>query len=90
MRHSKFIGTAACLLVLGGCAATASPDWDAQFGDSVRVLKAQQLIDPEAPARHAQTQPSTDGRSVREAMERHVESFRAAPPTSVINIGVGH
>lgn len=89
MRNSKFIGAAACLLVLGGCAATASPEWDAQFGDSVRVLKAQQLIAPDAPARNAQTRPATDGRTVREAMDRHVESFRAPPPTSVINIGVG-
>lgn len=90
MRNSKFIGTAACLLVLGGCAATTAPNWDAQFGDSARVLEAQQLIDPGAPARHAQTTPATDGRTMREAMDRHVESFRNPPPTNVINIGVGH
>jgi hypothetical protein len=89
MCNSKFIGTAACLLVLGGCAATASPEWDAQFGDSVRVLKAQQLIAPDAPTRNAQTRPATDGRTMREAMDRQVESFRDPPPTNVINIGVG-
>ncbi|MDO8778825.1 MAG: hypothetical protein Q7K57_60920 [Burkholderiaceae bacterium] len=89
MRTSNLIGAAVCLLALGGCAATASPDWDARFGDSVRILKAQQLIAPEAPARNAQESPRTDGRTAREAMNRHVESYRSPPPTTVINIGTG-
>jgi hypothetical protein len=87
MRTSNLIGAAVCLLALGGCAATASPDWDARFGDSVRILKVQQLIEPEAPARNAQASPPTDGRTAREAMERHTESYRTPPPTTVINIG---
>jgi len=80
---------AACLLALGGCAATASPDWDARFGDSARTLNAQQLIDPAAPVKNAQVQARADGRTVREASERQVESYRSPPPASVINIGVG-
>lgn len=87
MRTSNLIGAAVCLLALGGCAATASPDWDARFGDSVRILKAQQLIAPEAPERNAQATPPTEGRTTREAMERHTESYRTPPPTTVINIG---
>ena len=87
MRTSNFIYTAISLLALGGCAATASPDWDARFGDSVRILKAQQLIEPDAPTRNAQAVPPTDGRTAREAMDRHVESYRTPPPTTVINIG---
>jgi len=87
MRYSNLIGAAGCLLALGGCAASASPEWDAQFGDHVRILNAQQLIDPDAPTRNAQTNPRTDGRTTREAMDRHVESYRAPPPTTVINIG---
>ena len=87
MRTSNLIGAAVCLLALGGCAATASPDWDARFGDSVRILKAQQLIEPDAPTRNAQAIPPTDGRTVHEAMIRHVESYRSPPPTTVINIG---
>lgn len=89
MRTLNLIGAAVSLLALGGCAATASPDWDARFGDSVRILKAQQLIAPEAPARNAQATPPTDGRTAREAMNRHVESYRSPPPTTVINIGTG-
>lgn len=88
MRYLKLIGLATSLLALGGCAAT-SPNWDARFGDGVRVLKAQQLIDPQAPERNAQmTQPAA-GRTASEGMQRHVESYRSPPPTNIINIGVG-
>ena len=80
---------AASLLALGGCAATASPEWDARFGDSVRHLNSQQLIDPAAPVKNAQAQARADGRTVREASDRQVETFRSPPPASVINIGVG-
>jgi hypothetical protein len=81
---------AACVLaVCGGCAASGSPGWDARFGDSVRTLQAQQAIDPAAATRNAQATPRTDGRSVREAGERHLETYRNPPATSVINIGVG-
>ena len=40
MRSLNLIGIAACLAALGGCAATASPEWDARFGDSPRALNA--------------------------------------------------
>ncbi len=78
-------------VMMGGCAvvATTSPDWDAQFGDSVRVLQAQQLLDAQAPTRNAQNMPAADGRTVREATDRHVENYRSPPTPSVINIGVG-
>jgi hypothetical protein len=86
MQHAL---AAAAALALGGCAASASPGWDAQFGDSARRLNAQQLIDPAAATRNAQTTPATDGRTVREATERHVETYRNPPPPTVINLGVG-
>lgn len=89
MRSMNLIFAAASLIALGGCAATASPQWDAHFGDSPRALNAQQLIDPGAPARNAQTVAKGDGRTTRDAMDRHAESYRSPPPTNVINIGVG-
>ena len=89
MRIVKLCGSAASLLALGACAATASPDWDARFGDSARALRAQQVIDPAAPTRNAQATPPTAGRTVQEAGVRQVESYRSPPPASVINIGVG-
>jgi hypothetical protein len=76
------------LLALAGCAATASPDFDSRFGDRSRQLRAHQLIDPAAPQRNAQTIGSTDGRTLREAIERHGDTYRAPPPTTVLNIGV--
>ena len=89
MHDLNKLGAAVCVLALGACAATASPDWDARFGDSVRILKAQQLIEPGAAERNAQARPASDGRTASEAMVRHVESYRTPPPSNVINIGVG-
>jgi len=89
MRSFRLICMAAGLLALGGCAATASPGWDADFGDSSRALKAQQLIDPAAPQRNAQQVPHGDGRTIVEAGARHVDSYRSPPPPTVVNIGVG-
>ena len=86
---SILITTAALLLALGGCAATASPEWDARLGQSTRALRAQQVIDPAAPARNAQATPRSDGRTAREAMTRHVESYRSPPPANVTNISIG-
>lgn len=73
---------------LAGCAAT-SPDWDATFGDAARQLRAQQLIDPDAPLRNQGSAVKVDGRATREAGERYVDSYKAPPPSSVVNIGVG-
>lgn len=89
MRTITSIAAAACVAAFGGCAASASPQWDAGFGDSARTLKAQQLLDPAAPQRHAQQVLRGDGRTVHEAGERHVETYRNPAPANVINIGVG-
>lgn len=93
MIHSRnLIGRAmglVALLTVGGCAASASPQWDATFGDSARTLSAQQVLDPAAPTRNGQKNPAVDGRTTREAIAQQTESYRAPPPSSVINIGVG-
>ena len=92
MHHARLVGVAfaaAALLVLEGCAATASPRWDAEFGDHARGLNAQQLVDAGAAGRNGQTNSKVDARSVRDAMVQHADSFRAPPQPSVISIGVG-
>lgn len=76
-------------LALGGCATSTSPEWDARFGDSLRILQAAQLIAPDAPIRHGQTVPPSDGRSVSEAMQRLNESYRSPPQPIAIQIGAG-
>lgn len=85
----RFLCATGCVLVLGGCGATASPRWDAEFGDHQRAMVANQLIDPNAPARNGQVLVKADGRTVREAGVQQVESFRAPPVPQAITIGIG-
>ena len=75
--------------LLSGCAATTTPAYDRQFGDASRALMAQQVLDPGAPSRHAAKGSKVDGRLTREAGVRLVDSYKAPPPSNVINIGVG-
>ncbi|NCT84030.1 MAG: hypothetical protein GXC94_12840 [Comamonadaceae bacterium] len=83
------LAAATLMLALAGCAATASPAWDQRFGDSMRALQAQQLVDPAAPSRNAQIAAKADGRTVREAGERQLDSYKAPPPSNVVTIGIG-
>jgi hypothetical protein len=83
---------AACtpvVLLLSGCAASGTPGYDGLFGDAARALQAQQILDPESARRHAGLMRGTDGRTMREAMDRQVGSFKEPPATNVISIGVG-
>lgn len=74
---------------LSACATSPSPDSDARFGEALRILQASQLIAPDAPMRHGQTVPPSDGRSVSEAMQRLNESYRNPPSSSVMQSGAG-
>lgn len=93
-RHGLAIGLVgpvalACVAWLQGCAASGSPDMDSRFGETTRQLNAQQLIDPNAPTRNAQRRVRTDGRTVREATDRYVESYASPPTSNVITLNVG-
>lgn len=79
----------ALAMLLSGCAVSGTPGYDSRFGEATRALRAQQLYDPMAPQRNAGVIPATDGRTMREAHDRQVGSFKEPPATSVINIGVG-
>ena len=83
------LGLALAALLLQGCAASGSPAWDAQFGDSVRRLGAQQLLDPNAPTRNGDTQGPADGRTARESRDRYIESYTTPPATNVLSTGIG-
>jgi hypothetical protein len=80
---------AGVLLMQAGCAATASPNTDAQLGDSLRVMKAQQSIDPAAARRNGTALPTTEGRLVRGAVDSLRDSSKAPAPSTVINVGGG-
>ena len=82
-------GAAAAVALQAGCAATASPNTDAQLGDSLRVIKAQQAIDPAAARRNGTAVPTTDGRLVRGAVDSLRESSKTPAPSTVINVGGG-
>ena len=80
------LAAAVCLLA-AGCASSPHDD-DRNYGSATRSLTAQQIRNPQAPQRNAGVTPATDGRTMREAMDRHVGSFKEPPPTTVVNIGV--
>lgn len=72
---------------LAGC-APITPELDKRFGDSIRVIRAQQTLAPEASANTAITQ--LDGRAAHEVMTRYVKSYAApAPQPNVFTIGMG-
>lgn len=60
-----------------GCTAV-TPNLDRQFGSTVNVLKAQQVIDSAASSRT--TPVSVDGETAREAINRYYKSYKAPTP----------
>ena len=86
--YLSFRRTAVVCVLVAGCASSPNED-DRSYGMTTRALTAQQIRNPQAPLRNAAVTPATDGRTMREAMDRHVGSFKEPPPTTVVNIGVG-
>jgi len=80
-------GALAAAAVAAGCAASASPQWDTHFGEAARILRAQQVADPGAPARNAQATPRTDGRTVRAALDHQSDAAHNPPPSTVVDTG---
>lgn len=74
-------------MTLAAC-APITPELDKHFGQSVRVMTAQQTLAPEASANAAG--PALDGRAAHEVMTRYAKSYAApAPQPNVFTIGVG-
>jgi len=85
-QYRRLLSAAMVSLVLTACVPT-TPQWDAQFGQSVRLSQQQQIIDPtaggDAPVN------GIDGASGREAIVRYRSSFKEpAPASSAFTIGV--
>lgn len=73
--------------LVGGCATTTTPHYDARFGSAVREAKLKMIINPDA-GKDADQVAGLDGKSANEAMTLYQETFKAPPPvTNVINIG---
>ncbi|MEX0140741.1 hypothetical protein MRBLMS1_001532 [Massilia sp. LMS1-1-1.1] len=77
------------LVLLAGCAATTTPALDSHFGESVALLKAQQIMYPDA-YRNANPVSGIDGKAGVSAYQRYQKSFAAPEPQpNVFTIGVG-
>lgn len=85
-QYKRLLLSGVAMLSLTACVPT-TPQWDAEFGQSVRLSKQQQIIDPtaggDAPVN------GIDGASGREAIVRYRSSFKEPTPTSsAFTIGV--
>jgi hypothetical protein len=84
-RLSPLVG----LLGLGaiaGCTST-TPNWDAREGQSVRVLRGAQHLDPQAAAKNGSRQASLDGKAALESADRYVNSYREPPVQNIFFVG---
>lgn len=74
-------------LTLAGC-AQRSPVLDSQFGNAVTMLKAQQILNPEA-SRNTDPVSGMDGKAGVSAYGEYQKSYRAPPPPSnAFTIGI--
>lgn len=82
------------LVIAGVLAATATgcsttPNWDARLGEPIRIIAAQQVINPDA-SLNPSTVSGMDGKAAQGAMSEYAKSFtQPQPQTSVFTIGVG-
>ena len=73
-------------LLTAGC-QTATPNYDARFGDAVRDAKRKMTINPDA-GKTPDTAMGMDGRAAHDSLIRYHDSFKEPPPVvNVINIG---
>lgn len=74
---------------LAGCAPT-TPLFDRQFGDTVRIAVARQLVNPAAAANRNPV-AGADGRSAQAALEQYQRSFSTPEPqNNLFTIGVSN
>lgn len=74
-------------LLLAGCVQT-TPQWDSQFGQSVRLAQQQQTLNPQAGADAPVN--GIEGVAARETVTRYRNSFKEPQPTNnSFTIGVG-
>ena len=82
------LSTLAGLLGFGAIAAcSTTPSWDAREGESVRVLRGVQHLDPQAAAKNGSRQASLDGKAALESADRYVNSYREPPVQNIFVVG---
>ncbi|RZI43997.1 pilus assembly protein [Herbaspirillum sp. HC18] len=86
MKRTSILLQAGALLALAGC-APLMPELDKRFGESVRVINAQQTLSPEASSNTGLV--SLDGQAAHHAIVRYSKSYEApTPQPNVFSIGV--
>lgn len=80
------------ILALGGCVASTTPETDANFGESMSLIRAQQTINPDASS-NVNPVAGIDGKAAKGVMDNYRSSFGKPPEegrsTGQINIGSG-
>ncbi|MBB5608640.1 MULTISPECIES: pilus assembly protein [unclassified Janthinobacterium] len=91
---TPFIPLARCLLgalsiaVLAGCAATTTPVLDSHFGETVALLRQQQILYPNA-AYNPNPVLGLDGKAAISGYKLYQKSYNAPDPLpDVLTIGV--
>ncbi|MFT5642666.1 MAG: outer membrane murein-binding lipoprotein Lpp [Janthinobacterium sp.] len=77
-----------CSLVLAGCAST-TPNLDQHFGSSLKLIKAQQILNMQA-AYNVNPVQGLDGMAAKSAYDAYQKSYKSAQPQSgsyVIGVG---
>jgi hypothetical protein len=84
----KFAGLIV-IAMLGGCATSITPNYDAKFGDAVRQARVKMTINPDAGTNPDQV-TGMDGKSARESILLYQGTYKAPPAAvNVINISGG-
>ena len=87
MHRTPLLALAAVLLA--GCAASSTPQYDLRFGDAVRAARQAMILNPNTASAPGPAQ-GIEGTRAREAIGRYDDTFKAPPPVvNVINIGGG-
>jgi hypothetical protein len=75
-------------VLMTGC-TTATPNYDARFGDAVHDARLGMIVNPDAGKNPEQT-VGMDGKAARESIILYQGTYKAPPPVvNVINIGGG-
>ena len=87
MKAIAMLWTVCSAVLLGGCVASGTPNYDARFGEAVRQARALQTLNPDA-GRERDPVAGIDGQARKAAIDRDQESFRT-PPRNIEVLGIG-
>ena len=84
---TTFFGLCGLLLAASGCVST-TPNLDHDFGKSVSLLKAQQILNPEA-SRNTDPVQGMNGKAAKSGYDEYQKSYQAPAPLTPLSISVG-